>query len=403
MADGFLALLRLASRIDAPEDALLAMRALKARNLVREIARVEGGRPSIEKARNRVGVGASVGRVFAIAEPSLPAGVAVLDLFQLPESAVAVLSLEQTHRLHVSRLSAVEVAGLIEATRNSVRQGRWDSDAARRLSASVIRPFAGELERVERIVVVPHGPWHDLSFVALPHKGRPLIEGWVLARLPIRRLLGRRAGTIAKGTSLLGVVDPKGDLSAAREVDEHLPSGLAAEVVNGPSATRARVLEVRDGVLHLGLHASMEGLVPRLHLHDGPLTGQDILGSAAKAELVVMAACASAEAPSSLGGERLNSLPRAFLATGSKAVVATSWPVEDAAASQLVRRFYAGLVGTRPDVALARAQRQMIRGDGEKALVRSDDCTLRGVTPCENPRPLADPRHWAAFTIYSGL
>jgi CHAT domain-containing protein len=62
-------------------------------------------------------------------------------------------------------------------------------------------------------------------------------------------------------------------------------------------------------------------------------------------------------------------------------VVATLWPIEDAAALTLLTAFYRHFAGgCGPAAALARMQREAARGD------LGDD--------------LKDPRHWAAYEIY---
>jgi hypothetical protein len=79
------------------------------------------------------------------------------------------------------------------------------------------------------------------------------------------------------------------------------------------------------------------------------------------AVLVVLAACSTgAGRPTSDGTA---SLARAFLLAGSHSAIATLWPIQDDAASELSRRFYAALVsGNTPAEALRSAQRDLIHG-----------------------------------------
>jgi CHAT domain-containing protein len=70
-------------------------------------------------------------------------------------------------------------------------------------------------------------------------------------------------------------------------------------------------------------------------------------------------------------------LVRAFLFAGADNVLATLWPIEDAAAAGVMRGFYEELApGRALPVALARAQRRALRD-----------------------RRTADPANWAAFTL----
>ena len=76
-----------------------------------------------------------------------------------------------------------------------------------------------------------------------------------------------------------------------------------------------------------------------------------------RARLAVLAGCASASAHGTgLSAER--GLASAFLASGTKAVVGTLWPVEDGASSEFVHRFYRALDEGR-DAAGAVAQAQL--------------------------------------------
>jgi CHAT domain-containing protein len=60
-----------------------------------------------------------------------------------------------------------------------------------------------------------------------------------------------------------------------------------------------------------------------------------------------------------VAGEGILGLPRAFLHAGAERVVASLWPVDDAATAELMRRFYEGMLGNRrlsPAAALREAQ-----------------------------------------------
>ncbi len=73
--------------------------------------------------------------------------------------------------------------------------------------------------------------------------------------------------------------------------------------------------------------------------------------------MAVLAGCATAVG---VDPEGWGALSAAFLAAGSRSVVATVQPVSDADALEVMWRFYAGGGARQPALALARAQRELI-------------------------------------------
>lgn len=96
------------------------------------------------------------------------------------------------------------------------------------------------------------------------------------------------------------------------------------------------------------------------------------------ADLVVLSACET-----SLGeemtGEGMVALPQGLLIGGARNVIASLWPVDDAATSQLMKKFYKYLLVDKltPKNALRKAQ-----------------------TNLSNSTEYANPYYWAAFVIY---
>jgi CHAT domain-containing protein len=116
-------------------------------------------------------------------------------------------------------------------------------------------------------------------------------------------------------------------------------------------------------VLHLALHS---GISPRgawLTLAQGELWADELLGRRVRPRTVVLSSCASNATP---GDEMWGSLSSAFLAAGSRNVIASLWSVDDATTrafmAELYRDFHrpSGSLRTQPPAALARAQRAFI-------------------------------------------
>ncbi|HVV84709.1 MAG TPA: CHAT domain-containing protein, partial [Kofleriaceae bacterium] len=122
--------------------------------------------------------------------------------------------------------------------------------------------------------------------------------------------------------------------------------------------TRAAVLEARDAArLHVAVHGAVTTAGGALALADGPLTAAEILAERVAPREVVLTGCSTG------GGrdpEAWDGFPSAFLAAGSRAVVATVRTVGDEDAAELTARYYALPDGTDAIDRLAAAQRALI-------------------------------------------
>lgn len=132
-------------------------------------------------------------------------------------------------------------------------------------------------------------------------------------------------------------------------------------------------------LLHIAAHAELDDQNPwqsALLLGGSRLSAAEIARSRLDARLVVLAACASADGRQ-LSGEGVLGLTSAFLSAGLPAVLATLWPVDDAATAAFMDHFYAGLAaGQSAAAALAGAQ-----------------AALRGAAAT------ADPFFWAGLVL----
>lgn len=112
-------------------------------------------------------------------------------------------------------------------------------------------------------------------------------------------------------------------------------------------------------LLHIAAHAELNDQSPwqsALLLGGKRLSAAEIARGRLDARLAVLAACASADGRR-LSGEGVLGLASAFLGAGAPAVIATLWPVDDAATAALMERFYAELAaGRSAAAALAGAQ-----------------------------------------------
>jgi CHAT domain-containing protein/tetratricopeptide (TPR) repeat protein len=134
------------------------------------------------------------------------------------------------------------------------------------------------------------------------------------------------------------------------------------------TALRPELGEYR--IVHFATHGMLNNIHPELsgivlslvdkegQPQDGFLRLQDIYNLKLSAELVVLSACQTGLGKE-IKGEGLIGLTRGFMYAGAPRVVASLWKVDDRATSELMKRFYQGLLGPealRPAGALRQAQ-----------------------------------------------
>ncbi len=298
------------------------------------------------------------------------------------------------------------------------------------LGRNVARLLLGDLENLvaesRRILLVPDGNLGLLPLATLPldtdlvAESAPapgaLVEPRAYARIPAAGVLRHlRTRSHAVGDSvpprLLAVgggraVDGRLLAGAVREAEElgrrYGPTDVLR--LNEASTTLHTADLANYDLLHFAVHTRVDDQNPwqsaiELHpsamsqgagatsgaLEDGvaeeprmptDLRASEIASLNLPVELVVLSSCGSATGRI-ISGEGVLGLSSAFLSAGAPAVVATLWPVDDAATVRFMESFYQAL-SEHEDVAaaLARAQRRM----------RADPAT-------------AHPFFWAGFIL----
>ena len=218
---------------------------------------------------------------------------------------------------------------------------------------------------------------------------------------------------------VVAIGDPGSDLAAADDELEAIRIAYpGATLITRADASVTAVLGLaeRAGLLHFACHSSLDpGALYEsgLHLADGTLTiGELLAGHPPKlqaARLVVLSSCESAVVDPGSPDQAIG-LPAAFVYAGAGAVIASLWPVSDAAAAVLMGNFYSRLrtmdgriAAGEPARALRESQLWLRKVTASELLqlpsVQSEE--LRDLLQTFEPEeaPFASARHWAAFIV----
>lgn len=205
------------------------------------------------------------------------------------------------------------------------------------------------------LYVVATGPLADVPFAALRWRGHYLIDARPVARLPGLAALRGTASTWDERAIFVG--DSRGDLpEAAREVRK-LAAAMGVSVSVGVAASRGVVGSARGArLLHIAAHGITTPSGRAIVLADGNLTAADVLDAGLDPQIVILSGCATA---ASGDAESWDGFPSAFLAAGSRYVVATLRSVDDTSAAKVIEAYYAQPAAMDPIARLAAAQRQV--------------------------------------------
>jgi CHAT domain-containing protein/tetratricopeptide (TPR) repeat protein len=277
------------------------------------------------------------------------------------------------------------------------------ADLSRTIYNLLLAPVERELQGASRVVLVPDGPLWNLPFQALQDgSGGYLLEHHALSYAPSLAVLrelrkSEAAPPVAKASTplastLLAVGNPSigaaGKAAPAQlrgrtlaplpeaEEEVHALGSLyqsgKGQVLTGAEATESRVKSSAGGfkILHFATHGVLESGNPLYSYlvlaqgtgeagEDGLLEAWEILGLHLEADLVVLAGCETARGAVG-SGEGLIGLTWAFLAAGSRSVVASQWEVDSAATRTFMLKFHGRLLagGSRAE-ALQRAARDL--------------------------------------------
>jgi len=261
-----------------------------------------------------------------------------------------------------------------------------DEGAVRALSATLLAPLGDRWRPGEVLVIEPDDilcavPWAALTLpdgdVVLDHG--PLVEAAPQAAPALARRDAIRPGELLAIGHDGGATDPADGASTrrlreaaaeAREIAALWPDGRAHLLV-GPAASWDNLERTdlrRFAVIHIATHAvawagPTAAATLRLADESGghPLTAPAIRKLDLAADLVVLSCCEAA----SRHGSGLTDLAGAFLQAGCASVLASTVRVDDRAARQLARGFYAHWLAGQSKAAALQAALRDLRSAGD--------------------------------------
>lgn len=251
------------------------------------------------------------------------------------------------------------------------------------------------LEAGKRVVIVPHGPLHYLPFQALRLDGQYLIERNPISIAPSISIAARLAErTPSAEAQLLAFGNP----SISPDVADPLP-GAEREVhalsrqfpgarlffQDKANKTNFSANAPQSRLVHIAAHATADTLDPlhsKVLLADengkpNYLEARDVIGmDLGNVAMIALSACESGLGRVENGDEVLG-FTRSFLSAGTSTLLASLWPVSDAATETLMTTLYTDLAGGE--------QVQDAMRDAQRAVMA-------------NPET-AHPFYWAPFNL----
>jgi CHAT domain-containing protein/predicted negative regulator of RcsB-dependent stress response len=188
----------------------------------------------------------------------------------------------------------------------------------------------------------------DIGFLQMTRSGRE--TGVIGAEGGFGRLLSTRR----EAAAILALV-PERERMQALDFEASRTTALS------PELGEYRIVHFATHGMLNNLHPELSGIVLSLvdeagRREDGFLRLQDIYNLKLPAELVVLSACQTGLGKE-VRGEGLIGLTRGFMYAGAPRVVASLWKVDDRATSELMKRFYQGMLGPEA-LSAAEALRQ---------------------------------------------
>lgn len=309
--------------------------------------------------------------------------------------------------IQASELNSLVLEYVALLTRHDESETAQVKQRAEELYQLLFEPVAPLLDGAREVCIIPDKALFHLPFVALisPATKRYLVQDFTLLFAPSASVLvhcthtAQQRAQLARAETLLSVGNPAFDRAAypnlpdlpAAEVEAksvaQLYGGGRALIGGQAQKTTFTKLLASAEIVHFAGHYVADERSPmrsRLLLAKGDsLSGADVYSKQLPlARLIVLSACET-ELERFDDGEGMIGIARTFLAAGAPLVVASQWPVDSDATSDLMIRFHRlrKLENLTTTEALSQAQREMLAGADDRH---------------------RNPYYWAAFVPVGG-
>ena len=330
--------------------------------------------------RAEIGNGEAIALDAATLQTMLRPDEVVVAYHALPDRLMAwVLSNEGVREVPLPvAIKRTDLARLVDAYRDAlIKLNPNAAQVGEKIGALLLAPL--EIPAGKRIIIVPHGPLHYLPFQALRLDGQYLIERNPMSIAPsisIAAKLAERTPTVSAQLVAFGnptinpdVADPLP--GAEREVhalSKQFP-GATLFFKEQANKTNFQSSAPQARLLHVAAHAVADTLDPlhsKVLLADengqpNYLEAKDVLGMDLKGTaMIALSACESGLGRVEDGDEVLG-FTRSFLSAGTSTLLASLWPVSDAATETLMTTLYDDLAkGESVQDAMRDAQRAVL-------------------------------------------
>ena len=389
-------------------------------DLMRNGAEVTQGDSGLDLRTSQVArTGVARSRTVSEIQQELPEKVQIVQYAVLEKKLIIWLVTKSDITAEPVEVESTKLTDLVETTIKQINE-RDDTGAAgglKNLYDLLIKPFEARLDRNKLLCFVPDKVLHYVPFDALvsSSSGRYLVEDYRLMVSPSATVFidctneGSRSRGVGKEERLLAVGNPAFDRdanpnltnlpSAEREAEDIASYYPLHRVLLRDQATVRSVkneLTYAD-VAHFAAHYEIDAwsklssrlllakALERAHSEpaNGDLASSEVYGMhLARTKLVVLSACQTG-IEQQFGGEGAIGFARPFLVAGVPVVVASLWPVNSDATSELMIAFhrFRRLGHLSASEALMRAQQEMLAVGNSR---------------------YSNPYYWAGFTTIGG-
>lgn len=266
---------------------------------------------------------------------------------------------------------------------------------------------------VSKVMLIPDGHLCDLPFEALlDDVGNFMIETFEFNYFYSFEQLYESVFNSEKGNGdILGLLpqfdalndtngycnSKMGELTFAEKEIEFITKEYDGRFLMGPNASIDNFeREIKDvSIIHLATHASVNKLDPMLSeicLSDGSLTNFDLINMDINPDLVVLAACNTADGDIQKG-EGVISLSRGFFQAGVKSLVSSLWTIDDYSSSEIIKDMYSQLMKGASKSESLRLSKLNYLNEADK--LRSHPYYWAGLVQIGNDQPVVSNGNFA--------